>query len=310
MNEEERKQKIFKLIDDKNDAFMQSKNHLNSVANTIKELNDYIDKNVALSDEDITERLNVLVQYRVVLDIPIPIDTLLLRAVQIDDGIKYPPRYGNASRISYIPDDISYKAKLGRFNKDNEPMYYGAISKSIHNANVAFAEINAEENEYVNILSSKTSQELKVSYIGLLDYYKRDMELPFPVHPLFKEVYEYYKKTHDEELLMAIEECDRFFNDITTRERSGNLYEVTSSLSAIFLKSESVDGLIYESVDTKNAPNLVLKPKSVDDKVKHKEARIILIKEKYKDSLYHGRDFNKRGIIIDNKDTIEWKIVE
>ncbi len=298
--------KIFKLINDKKSAMIEfATNHLELVGKDISILNNYIKSEIELCDENIIELLSNLVQYRVVLNIPVPVDTLLLRAVKIDDPLKYPKRYNNANRISYIPESLSYKAKLNRFNKDNQSMYYGSISRSKKNANVAFSEIKAKENEHINILVSKTSKELEVRFIGLFDYYKRGTEPPFQVHSFFKEVYQHYQKTHEEELLMAIELCDAFFSDITTRKGHERLYQVTSTLSAILLDDTHVDGLIYPSVETIGSPNVVLKPNSVDNKVKHKEAHISLIKKDYGYSVYYAIDFNDIGI-IDKNNIITW----
>lgn len=303
--EQKLKQKVFKLIDDKNNDLMKVGNHLNVVSDIIKQLNKFINNKIELLSEDISELLKILIHYRVVLDIPIPSETLLLRAVKFDDPTKYPYEYENASRISYIPKELLEKAKLGRFNHQEQSMYYGSISKSLKDANVTFSEVGAKENEYINLLISKTSKKLKVRYIGLFEYYKRGLKPPFQVHSFFKEVYKYYQSTHTEELLTTIELCDSFFTDITTGKGSDCLYKVTSILASILLEDSHVDGLIYPSVETTGSVNLVLKPKSVDTKVVHKEAKVALITKDYGYSIYYAMDFNKIGI-IDINNNITW----
>lgn len=306
----EDKQKIFKYIDEMNKDLMKLENHSNVVSEIIKKLNKFIYTKYSLSEKDINELLSILVKYRIVLDIPIPIDTLLLRAVKIDEETTY-PSYDNASRISYIPDEISSKAPLGRFNMPEQPMYYGTIATSDKNINVPLSEVEAKEGEFINILISKTTKELRVRYIGLFEYYKKGEETPFEINPFFKEVYEYYQNIYDKDLLIAIELCDEFFTRITTEKitieiENKRLYSITSLLSRIFLADSHVDGLIYPSVATNGFPNIVLKPKSVDNKVEHKKARILLIKEDYGKSVYYVIDFDDIGE-IDNKNNITWK---
>ena len=299
------KQRVFKLIDAKNEDLMKLGNHLNVVSDIIKQLNKFINEEVELSDKGIDELLGILIQYRVVLDIPIPVDTMLLRGVKFEDPTKYLDKYTNTSRISYIPKDISYKAKLNRFNKNNQPMYYGNIAKSILNANVVFSEIEAKENEFINLLISKTSEELKVRYIGLFEYYRRGTQPPFDVHSFFKDVFYYYQKTHEKELLTAIELCDTFFSDITTREGSERLYVVTATLSNILLEDKQVDGLIYPSVVAADELNLVLKPNSVDAKVHHKNVYIKRLSKDYGYSIYYAIDYNDGN--VDKNNDISWK---
>jgi len=82
--------------------------------------------------------------------------------------------------------------------------------------------------------------------------------------------------------------------------------EKFASLSKILLVLLHVDGLINPSVESIGSPNLVLKPNSVDDKVKHKEAHISLIKKDYGYSIYYAIDFHDIGI-IDKNNNITWK---
>ena len=301
--EVETKEKVFKLIDDKKVEFMKFDNHLNDVSDIIKQINKFIDGKVGLSNDRINGLLRYLVQYRVVLDIPIPKNTLLLRGVKLEKPMHYPYKYTNTSRVSYIPETKSDKAKLGRFNFDAQPMYYGSISSSILSANVVFSEIEAKEKEYINLLVSKTIKELKVRYIGLFDYYKRNTKPPFNVHSFFEDVYKYYVDTHELELLSAIELCDTFFSDITTRKGSSRLYMVTSTLANILLERD-VDGLIYPSVSTPGSPNLVLKPSSVDEKIQHEKVHVKMITKDYGYSLYYAID-NDTGI-VDKDNNIKW----
>lgn len=301
--EEELKKKIFKLIDDKKASMMVLEDHLDFVSNIIKDLNDFIDKKKNFTEVDIESMLANLVQYRVVLDIPLPKDTLLLRGVRIADGLSFPKNV-NLDRISYIPKDKTHLASLGRCNKKGFPMYYACVANSIRDVNAPFSEINAKDNEHINILISNTSQNLNVRFVGLYDYYQRGTKPPFEVHGFFEEVHQYYIDTHDKALLLAIELCDSFFCDILRRKGNDRVYEVTSILSYLYISGKEVDGLIYPSVETEGFPNVVIRPSSVDDKILHKEVKIFLIKKDYGYSKYHAVEFNTIGKI--NGNDISW----
>ncbi len=298
-DEEKLKKKIFTLIDEKKESMMTLDNHLDFVSNIIKDLNSFIDDKKCFTKMEIKNMLSDLVQYRVVLDIPLPKDTLLLRGVRIGDARKYPEN-AEVSRISYIPKDKAHKAQLGRCNKVGNPIYYACIANSIKNVNVPFSEINTKEQEHINILISKTFKNLNLRFIGLYDYYKRGTTPPFKVHDFFEEVHQYYIDTHDETLLSAIELCDSFFCDILRRKGHCKLYEVTSILSDLFMDTKEVDGLIYPSVETEGSPNIAIRPSSVDEKISHKEVKIFLIQKVYGYSKYYAIEFNTIGKIQGN----------
>ena len=302
--EETLKNRIFTLIDEKKQSMMAWDDHLDFVSNIIKDLNSFIDDEKCFTESEIEEMLKNLVQYRVVLDIPIPKNTLLLRAVKIGDGYNY-PNNTKVSRLSYIPRDELFEAKLGRCNKAKQSIYYACLANSIKDVNVPFSERGVKEKEHINILISKTSKELNLRFIGLYDYYKRGTVPPFEVHDFFEEVHQYYIDTHDETLLSAIELCDSFFCDIFRRKGHCKLYQVTSVLSDLFMLDRGVDGLIYPSVETEGSPNIAIKPNSVDSKILHQEVRIFFIQRVYGYSKYYAINFNTVGKIHD-KENIWW----
>lgn len=295
--------KIKKLIDDKREEMNCRSDHLSFIGDTIKVLNGFILGCNNLSDEDIGRYLGDLIQYRVVLDIPIPVGTLFIRAIKFNQPNIY-PEYDDVSKISYIPDDKLHLAKLGRFNKGNQSMYYGCISQSIKNSTVAFAEIDAKATEHINILLTRTTEEIFVRFIGLFDYYRSGVKPPIPVHEIFEEIYNHYQETHEEELLTAIDLCDAFFRDVSTKKGNERVYKITSQLSNLLLESKSVDGLIYPSVEGGSSPNVVIKPTSIDKKTKHEEAHIVLIEQNYGYGYYGVSEFNC-GEISNN--VILWK---
>jgi hypothetical protein len=295
--------RIKKLIDDKHVEIKRLNDHLSFVGDTIKALNCFIFGCDNLSDEAIGVHLDNLIQYRVVLDIPIPIGTLFVRAVRFSQPNIY-PKYDDVSRISYIPNDKLHLAQLGRFNTNNQSMYYGCISQNIKNSNIAFAEIDAKVAEHINILATRATEEIFVRYIGLFDYYKSGNKPPIPVHDVFEEIYNYYQETHEEELLSAMDLCDAFFRDVSTKKGSERVYKITLQLSNLLLEGESTDGIIYPSVEGGGSPNVVIKPTSIDKKAKHEEAHIVLIEQNYGYGHYGVIKFDD-GLI--NNNMIHWK---
>ncbi len=226
----------------------------------------------------------------------LPEKILIARAVKIDDSKKY-PIYNDICRISYIPLHLSKLASLGRFNKNNQSMYYGCIFENDDSLNVPFHEINVEIEDYVNLLISELKEDVKVIFIGMFSYFKED-KLPFFLHPFLKEVYNYYTKTHDKKILNAIETVDDFFKKVTTLDGNDRVYNVTSILGNIYLNGDGdADGFIYPSVKVNETPNIVLKPNTIDKKVNHIEVKISLAKNNEETKMMDNQELNNGKVV-------------
>ena len=270
------------------------------ISSSIKDLNCFINGTVELSELHIENILTNFVQYGIYLDIPLEKDTTILRAVRYTDKDISKPYYVEVSRLSYIPKNSTAIPKVGRMNKDKIAMFYGCISNEINDVNVAFSEIDSLPYEYINVLHSTVHTEIKVRYIGILDYYKRGIEPPFKVNPLFENMWEYYKETYNEMSLTAVGLVDTFFSDILKRKNYGRLYTVTSILASIIIEDKTTDGLIYPSIKAEGSPNVVLKPLAVKTKITYKECLCFHINENFGYAVYNATiKFN--GKIKDNK---------
>ena len=274
------------------------------ISSSIKDLNSFIDGSLELSKLHIENMLINFIQYGIYLDIPLEKGTMILRAVRYTGENIKKPYYEKVSRLSYIPQSSTTIPQIGRMNKNKVSMYYGCLSNGIKSVNVAFSEIDSLPYEYINILKSTLNKEIKVRYIGLLDYYRRGTEPPFNVHPLFKDLWGYYKETYDEMSLTVVGLVDAFFSDILKRKNYGRLYIVTSILASIIMEDKTTDGLIYPSIKAEGSPNVVLKPLSVDTKINHEKCLCFQINENFGYAIYNTTILFNGNII---KDKIKWR---
>jgi len=266
-----------------------AKIHCERVSMIIKRLNNYIDRKIELSNNEIEGLLDKLVgYYTVTLNFPLSKGVNIVRAVKFEESNSKKRCYAKVSRLSYIPKELSHASRLGRLNKEGEVIFYGCLNENDDGIPVAFSEVNIQEGEDVNILKSKLKEELMVRYIGVFDYYKRGVEPPFKVHPNFKLTYEYQRDKFNNYLMVAYQLCDAFFSDILRRHGHGRLYKVTSILASLFLEGGQTDALFYSSVQTEGAAVLAIKPCKIDEKVEHMKALSMHLKKDYGYSIYEA----------------------
>lgn len=281
--------------------------YCDSVSTIIKQLNRYIDCKINLNEERVASLLDHLVGYTIPLDIPLDSGLKILRAVKFNN-LEEKPCFCEVSRLSYIPQNSKIIPSIGRLNKYGESVFYGCIyfNDTFGGVNVAFSEVNALKNERINILKSETTAEIKVNYVGIYDYIKRELKPYFlskETYSYFKAVYEYEKRKFNEYVFVAFQLCDAFFADILSRKESGRLYIVTSMLASLFLEVDTVDGLIYTSVKAEGSPVIAIKLASVDGKISHKAAISFEIQESYGYAMYKANPIHE-GIV--NGDKINW----
>jgi len=314
MNLEALKTKVFKLIDDKKlEMVKYGQNngscHQALVKKDILQLQLYVKGVKQLNSHQIEVLLSNLIQYRVCLDLPLQKGIKIARARRIDDGKKY-PNYLDASELSYIPLQDQCKIETpGRFNSRYQSMFYGSVYKGYDDLEVPFHEIGIQVNEHINILLSEVSEDLIVRLIGLFSHLKLQSSMLPWIHSIFNDINKYYQKTHESSLLNAIEIVDEFFKEIISKEAfdedKSKIYDITSALGNIYLEDSSIDGLIYPSVKADGLPNIVIKPSSVDKKVKYLEAKIAWTDDDKNGEIIIAKELNT-GNIVNNK--IEWKL--
>jgi len=283
-------------------------NCCNFVSTIINQLNDYIEGVISLSEERISFLLDHLIgYYTITLDIPLDKGLKILRAVKFEN-LEKKPCFGEVSRLSYIPKTSNITPSIGRLNKCGKSIFYGCVyfDDNFGGYNVAFSEVDALKNEKINILKSETSDVIKVNYVGIYDYVKRESKPYFlseEVYSYFKSVYEYEEQIFDKYVFASFQLCDAFFSDILRRRKSDRLYTVTSILASHFLEGDRVDGLIYTSVKAEGAPVIAIKPESVDSKVSHKKAVSFEIQENYGYAMYKANSLYQ-GVV--DGEIINW----
>lgn len=302
--------KLVKLIDRKaSEMNSDALYHCNFVSTAIKQLNGFINGKVNLSEERISFLLDHLVgYYTITLDIPLDKGLKILRAVKFNK-LEEKPCFREVSRLSYIPKKSNITPSIGRLNKYGKPIFYGCVyfDDNYGGYNVAFSEVNALKNEKINILKSETSAEIKVNYVGIYDYIKRESKPYFiskEVYSYFKSVYEYEEQIFDKYVFVSFQLCDAFFSDILRRKESDRLYIVTSILASHFLEGDRVDGLIYTSVKAEGSPVIAIKPEPVDTKVSHKKTVSFEIQENYGYAIYKANSLYQ-GVV--DGEIINWE---
>jgi len=298
---EEMKHEAFDCIDRKaEEENGDASFRLIHVSKIIKQLNQFIDGKIRLCDAQLDEWLAYLgAEFTVTLDIPLDKGLNIIRA-RILEPPRNPHHLMEVKDLTYrsIDDKASEIAK-GRLNSKGESIFYGCISvvNNEDGINIAFSEIKAQEHDFVNTLLSTTTQDIKVRFIGIMDYYRRGERPAFYHHEIFREIYERQREKFYPDLLVASELCDAFFFDVMSREESDNVYEVTSRLAKIFLGDEHIDGVLYESVQAKSSPNIALKPRSVGGKLEYKEISCFKIKNDYGYAIYRADPICKVKVV-------------
>jgi hypothetical protein len=285
-----------------------SKENLINLSTNIKQLNSYINNEIELSSNAIYNKLKWMysnLSFNFIYELEENI--LLRRARKFEEKNSLTYCFQNTKELSYIQEKDSEYATLQRLSKVKEPMYYGVISESnFIKFDTALSEINARELDYVNILDSKLTQPLSTLYIGAFDLSLKGKEFPKWIHPLLADIYQKFsdKCKNNPYLLESHILCSAFFANILSRKNEGNLYEVTSVLASFILESEKIDSIIYESVQVKGAPCIVIKPKVVDEKIEHTDTISVQIKSNlgygiyYVDKLYESENIEKNADIV------------
>jgi hypothetical protein len=239
----------------------------------IRQLNDHMNGTCELATYDIKTKIDYLAGC-LTITLDTPLQGLEFLRVRLCDGRKF----SNIDDLSYIKYPTDTFPKVGRLNQLGKALFYAsvAVKKDDTALRVALSEAGAKELDCLNVLRSqqKLGSDLNLRVIGIWDQVRRN-EKPYYLN---QNTFEYYKKTReymvqnfDSKLLSAYELTDRFFSDILSRKSNDNLYQITSSLSSVFI-DENSDGVLYSSVEANGEPVVALTPSAVDSKLEHQFA--------------------------------------
>ncbi len=273
----------------------------------IRQLKNHISGTCILPNHEIKTKVDYLAGcLTITLDNPIQ-DLEFLR-VRICEGQKF----DNIDDLSYIKQSKETFPKAGRLNQTGQALFYASVAVKQDDTalRVVLSEAQAKELDRLNVLRSHqvTGSDINLQMIGIWDQVKRD-EKPYYLN---KDTFDYYKMAReymvqkfDPKLLLAYELTDRFFADILSREGSERLYQVTSSLSNVFLSGKS-DGVLYSSVQAKGEPVVALTPQTVDDKLAHQFATDVVIDKSFGYEFFQFKTLAKTASIGRKSGKLEW----
>lgn len=286
----------------------KSKKEFIQASTYIKQLNDFIDDKIELSENKVFILLKDLYSnHSLHLTYELEKNIYLRRARKYEEknvnNLSY--CFSKTDELSIIPDKKRDIVGIGRLNKEKQPIYYGCLSeKSFNNYDVALAEVDAMECDYINFLDSIATEYLNVVRIGTFDLFMRGQRLYHWIDSYNLELFKFFKcgcnKINNPYLLESHQLCSAFFADILSRKNHKNLYKVTSTLANIIFENDHTDAIIYESVQVKGAPVIAIKPEALCKKVEHKRVASVKIVKNLGYGIYHVADI-KEGTVEANQ---------
>lgn len=297
---------LIKLIDHKASEECGYINLLHSSV-YISQLNGHINGTCELTKHEIESKVDYLAGC-MTITLEHPINELEFLRVRLCEG----QNFTNVDELSYIKKTSCTFPKAGRLNLTSQALYYSslAVKQDDTALRVVLAEAQAKQLDHLNVLRSHqvSGTDLYLRIIGIWDQVRRN-EKPYylsqDTFDYLTEVRKYMAKKFSLELLLAYELTDRFFADILSREASERLYQVTSTLSNVFL-TEKCDGVLYSSVKAKGEPVVALKPQVVDDKLEHQFATEVFIEKSFGYEFYQFKTLAKTSSIGRKSGKLEW----
>ena len=281
----------------------------------IDQLNNFIDDKIQLSENKVYQLIKYLYENHTLnLIYQLDKDKWLRRARKHEEKDTQTKKYcfTKTNELSVIPNGKKDKVGVGRLNKEKQPIYYGCFfDKDFNNYDVVLSEINAIDLDYINCLDSITTGYLEVIHIGTFDLFMRGQALPHWIDSYNLRIFKLFKKCCKKQqnrfLLESHQLCSAFFADILSRKNHKNLYKVTSVLADIIFENKQVDAIVYESVQVKGAPVIAIKPKALDQKVKHEKVASLKVEAHLGYGIYYTDVINKGTV---DGDLLSWDGIE
>ena len=285
--------------------------NLRDVHEITTQLTSHINGQRSLSTKGICSLVDRLTGFTMLVPVPIPLHlgTVLSRAVKYveDDGGF---AYDSVSRLSYIPAGATVVPQQGRLNKSGESMFYCCLNADANSAGTILSEVRAEKGQIFNMLQCRTKFEtlehgstLNVVPLGISDYFRRGVPTPFLLHEVFREIYELLRSNLHPVAMLAMQLCDAFLTHSLSSAGSPGLFDVTSAISAECLQPNELDGILYPSTTFEGFANLVLKPNSVDRKIRYESAISVRVEEKFGYGIYQIEHLD-HGVV--HADKVHW----
>ncbi len=148
----------------------------------------------------------------------------------------------------------THKAGVGRANGAGDPLFYGGSSDE-----TVFAEIRATSGNSINIaaFTVKPGSNITAHVIGELDHYRRWRRNRFLPAGLEDHAQNILAELHSD-VALAVQLVDAFLADRFSRPGK-EAYRVTNLIAREFLRSQSIDAIIYPSVAHPGGTNYAIK---------------------------------------------------
>lgn len=182
----------------------------------------------------------------------------------------------------------SEKTGAGRANGAGDPLFYGGSSDE-----TVFAEIRATAGTSINIaaLTVKPGNNITAHVIGELDHYRRWRRNRFLPAGLEDHAQNIIAELHPD-VALAVQLVDAFLADRFSRPGK-EAYRVTNLIAREFLRSKSIDAIIYPSVAHPGGTNYAIKANVSRERL---EARACVAVEMLNDYGYGSYRGGRYGI--------------
>ena len=259
-------QKLIDLINEKA-AKEDGKVFIKTTKFMIKRLEGYLAGQHLEQDEIITYLDELFGFSTITLELPLE-NLELLRARATTQSII------SVDEVSYIKDPT--RSKRGRLNKNGESLFYASLiapgDKSNKALTTTLREIKATGTTYILRTSSKQNEKIHVGSIGIWHCVNSNTKPYFmsdEVFTYYQTVWSYMKEKFSPNLFLSYLLTDDFFAKLLSSKQSDGLYNLTSTLSGMFLESSTMDGILYQSVAQYSEPVIAIKPTIIDTKFEH-----------------------------------------
>lgn len=211
--------------------------------------------------------------------------------------------FESRSLLSTVQEFYAPSADLAvvqRANGHGETVFYGGSSDE-----TVFSEVGATAGKFINIAALGVRQDCEITAftIGEMDHYRRWRRNRFLPSGLELSTQETLSKLHPD-VSLAIQLVDAFLADRFSRPGK-EAYRVTNLIASEFLRSQSIDAIIYPSVALPGGTNYAIKDEVSRARLEVKACAAVEILNDYGYGSYRGRRYGVAKISAEI-DSIPW----
>lgn len=204
--------------------------------------------------------------------------------ISADKGKLYRARKNSNDNFFTHVSELNYPQKhlvknMGRANRKNESIMYLA-----QHGSTALFEINAELNDYITVSEWEIKEKLNLMFISSSEV----SNISSLSNIINNKDSQFRGTNYNQQGIENINFIHRLLHEEFIRPDNDNpekTYKLSTAIAETLLDYKEADGLIYPSVKSKNDLNIVLKPKSADNKIKITRCDILKITERVNSDL-------------------------